>query len=70
MEKIDIGKTHKYSASVNGVGIRIPDVFVRDNDLKPKSTIEIYRTKTDGKDSLILIPSNGKSNSKNSMERK
>lgn len=70
MEKIVIGKTHKYSASVNGIGIRIPDVFVKDNNLHPKSSIEIFRTKTNGKDSLILIPSNGNSISKITDETK
>lgn len=53
--KIQIRRTQRYGASRRHVLV-IPDVFVRDNNLQIDDEYEIYRTKFNGSDALIVVP--------------
>lgn len=58
--KIANSKVFKYGGSESGIGIKIPAVFVQDNQIEPKDDFQIFRTMYEGKDALIVVPSNGK----------
>jgi len=58
LTKIATHKLFKYGT--RSLGLWIPPVFIQDNKLAAKEDVDVYRGKVDGKDAIILIPSNGK----------
>lgn len=54
MIKISTQPVFKYSKRL--FGFSIPDVFTRDNNIKQKDELEVYREIVNGKDALIIIP--------------
>lgn len=62
MIKIATHKTFKYGTI--SLGLWIPSVFVKDNELQAKDDLDIYRTEFNGEDALIIIPTKSNGNSK------
>ena len=60
MTKIATHKTFKYGTV--SLGLWLPTVFVKDNNLQAKDDVDIFRAEYNGEDALIIIPqrTNGK----------
>ena len=54
LTKIATHKLFKYGT--RSLGLWIPPVFIQDNALAAREDVDVYRTKIDGRDALVLIP--------------
>ncbi len=51
IKKYRIGKRGK-----RGAVLSIPQIFLEDNNMKAGDIMEVYRSKTNGEDVLVLVP--------------
>lgn len=54
MVRIGTIKARQYA--LRGIQISLPNIWVRDNDIKASHQIDFYRTKVDGIDAIVIIP--------------
>lgn len=67
LTKIATHKLFKYGT--RSLGLWIPPVFIQDNELTAKEDVDVYRTKIDGRDALVLIPNGVEDNIINSQSK-
>ena len=64
--KIKIQSIIKYSDKFT---VPLPAIYVKDNNLQPKDELVIYRDRVNGKDALIIMPVEAKSETNNSVNQ-